>query len=118
MQRTIRDFPLAEPLWPRVETWAAQQHYRLVDSQDSRRVYQRGHGILVAPMMLSLETRPGGVHLEAWVRGQLLARLISLFILPAEMGIESGGFRGVVPRKIARTAVNPLLVSLGQPPIQ
>jgi hypothetical protein len=37
--------------------------------------------------------------------------------MPTDMGIESGGFRGVLPRSMARTSVNKLLAELGQPPI-
>jgi hypothetical protein len=33
------------------------------------------------------------------------------------MGIESGGFKGALPRSMARSAVNTLLGQLGQPPI-
>jgi hypothetical protein len=33
------------------------------------------------------------------------------------MGIESGGFRAVLPRSIARNAINILLNQLGQPSI-
>jgi hypothetical protein len=43
---------------------------------------------------------------------------MSAFMLPAEMGIESGGFKGVLPRKIARDGVNALLKLLNQPLIQ
>ncbi len=47
----------------------------------------------------------------------ILVRLSSLFMLPKQMGLESGGFRGALPRKIGREAVNKLLERLGQPPI-
>jgi hypothetical protein len=72
---------------------------------------------MVAPMMLQLQQADGQLHLEAWIRGTLLARMGSFFLLPAEMGIESGGFRAVIPRGVARGAVNKLLNSLGQPSI-
>lgn len=42
---------------------------------------------------------------------------MSLFILPAEMTIESDGMKGVVPRKAGRSEVNDLLETLGQAPI-
>ena len=38
-------------------------------------------------------------------------------MLPAEMHIRSGGFRAALPRKIARNAVNDLLVQVGAQPI-
>jgi hypothetical protein len=37
-----------------------------------------------------------------------------LFILPQEMRIESGGFRMVIPRMLARDALNKLLPQLNQ----
>jgi len=46
-----------------------------------------------------------------------LVRLMALFMLPKRMGVESGGFRGVLPRKIGRQAVNKLLQKLAQPPV-
>jgi hypothetical protein len=76
------------------------------------RLYQKGVGFLVAPMMLEVSETKGKVKLLVWIRVNLFVRIFSLFILPARMGVESGGMRGVLPRKIARTAVNKLLVLL------
>jgi hypothetical protein len=58
------------------------------------------------------------IHMEVWVRVSFFVRLQSLFMLPAQMGVESGGMRGVVPRKMARNSVNKLLEQLGQPLIE
>ena len=114
-RRTIRDFSAKEEIWPVVEGWAKETGYRLRESEQSQRLYQKGHGILVAPMMLKISQTEEKVHLEAWIRAGLFVRLMALFIIPSEMGIESGGFRGVAPRRIARKAVNKLLERLGQP---
>jgi hypothetical protein len=114
LARTIVDFPLSGNFWPIVEQWAAENGYRQVEATGSRRVYQKGRGFWVAPMMLQLDTDGGQVHMEAWIRANLFVRIMSFFVLPAEMGIESGGFRGVLPRNIARGAVNKLLQRLGQ----
>jgi hypothetical protein len=38
-------------------------------------------------------------------------------MMPANMAVESGGFRGMFPRKKTRESVNVLLVQLGQEPI-
>jgi hypothetical protein len=46
-----------------------------------------------------------------------VARLCALFLIPTDMSIESGGVKGVLPRTMARNAVNNLLAQLGQPPI-
>jgi len=68
-------------------------------------------------MKLKVRQENQEINIEAWISANLFVRIMSLFILPAEMGIESGGFRAVLPRSIARTAVNKLLAQLGQPPI-
>lgn len=116
-KRTVRDFAFTGDLWSIVDSWAAQNGYNQKQGDAARRLYQKGTGFLVAPMMLELRHDAGQVHLEAWTRFNLFARLGSFFILPDEMGIESGGFRAVVPRNIARGAVNKLLPQLGQPEI-
>lgn len=115
--RTIRDFGVEAEIWPTVAGWAAETGFRLKESSDSQRLYQKGRGFLVAPMMLEISSAAGQVHLEAWVRANVFARLMALFLIPAEMGVESGGFRMVAPRRIARQAINKLLERLGQSPI-
>jgi hypothetical protein len=118
--RTTRRFQSAGSPWATIDPWAKKSSYALqpeAGNAEHHRVYQKGHGLLVAPMMLDVTVDGGAVTLQAWVRMNLFVRLMSLFILPAEMGVHSGGFRAVLPRKIARTAVNELLTALGQPPI-
>ncbi len=56
--------------------------------------------------------------LSRWICNCPFVRAFSLFILPAEMEIRSGGLRGVAPRVIARKAVNKLLDALGQEKIK
>ena len=68
-------------------------------------------------MMAEISQVEGRVRVEAWIRANIIARASALFLIPAEMEIESGGLRGVVPRRIARNAVNHLLATLGQAPI-
>ena len=117
-RRTIRDFTTSADIWPIVEAWAKESDFRLKQGGPATRLYQRGYGFLTAPMMLQIGQTEGRMHLEAWIRVGLLNRLMALFLVPAEMGIESGGFRLVVPRNVARPAVNKLLNQLGQPPIE
>jgi hypothetical protein len=69
-------------------------------------------------MMCSFHQDGGQVSVEAWVRCNTFMRICSLFMLPAEMGVESGGFKGVLPRKIAREALNRLLQDCGARPVQ
>lgn len=115
--RTAVDFPRPAKLWAIIDDWAAETGYRPKPSPADDRLYQKGIGFLVAPMMLRVIDHGEQVTLEAWVRVNLFVRATSLFLLPAEMSIESGGFRGMAPRKIARTAVNKLLDRLLIPQI-
>jgi len=116
-KRTVLDFRLQGDPWSTIDMWALQSDYQLKQGSGPNRLYQKGTGFLVAPMMVQLQQVDGQLHLEAWIRGTLFARIGSFFIIPAEMGIESGGFRAIIPRGIARGNVNALLNSLGQPPI-
>jgi len=72
---------------------------------------------LTAPMMLKVDQVDGQVTLTAWIKVSFIVRLMVLFIVPREMGIESGGLKLVMPRKIARTCVNKLVSQFGQPAI-
>lgn len=116
-KRTMRTFRSHGDIWPIVEKWATENGLRQKDSADTERTYQKGVGFLVAPMMLQIKNDNADVTIEAWLRVNPIIRLMALFIIPSEMGIESGGLRLVVPRSIARKAVNKLLVQLGQAPI-
>lgn len=116
-KRTRISFQFAESIWPAVEKWAAENGFKPVFQSSTERIFQKGVGFLVAPMMLSISQKREEVKGEAWIRAGLLVRIFSLFMLPPEMGIESGGIKGMLPRKIARTAVNRLLAELGQQPI-
>jgi len=115
--RTTLRFSSAIDVWPVVQTWAAEQGYKLKGSAGNECTFQKGFGFLVAPTMLRVKQEGGVTDLEVWIRMNLLTRAGSLFILPAEIGIGAGGFRAVVPRSFARSAVNKLLAQLGQPPI-
>lgn len=116
-KRTTLRFDSTGDIWSVVEKWASENGYRQKGSEGYERSYQKGTGFLVAPMMLKVRHENQETNIEAWIRSNVLVRLMSLFILPAEMGIESGGLKGVLPRNIARKAVNILLAQLGQTPI-
>jgi hypothetical protein len=116
-KRTVLRFSHTGDIWPIVEGWARQNGYRQKEAAGPERVYQKGVGFLVAPMMLKVRYEKQEANIEAWVRANILVRLMSLFTLPKEMGIESGGFRAVMPRNIARKAVSELLAELGQPAV-
>jgi hypothetical protein len=116
--RTVRDFQVAFDVAPLADAWAQANHYGFRGvSPDGTRNYQRGNGVLTGSMPLSIRQNGPWVHLEAGVHATLAARICALFLIPSDMGIESGGVRGVLPRSIARNAVNALLAQMGQPPI-
>ena len=116
--RTVRDFQVGGDIAPVVDAWAQANHYGFRGvSPDGTRNYQRGNGLLTGAMPFTIRQAGPAVHLEAWIHATMVARLFALFLIPSDMSVESGGVRGVLPRTMARNAVNNLLVQLGQPPI-
>jgi hypothetical protein len=116
-ERTILDIPVDGDPWPIVEAWAPGAGFQLKQSNGNRRLYQKGSGFWVAPMMLELVLDGPKLTLSAWVHATLFVRIFALFLIPAEMNINSGGFRMVLPRNIARGKINELLGKLGTAPI-
>lgn len=98
-----------------VEGWVNANNFILKSSLGNERTYQRGIGFLVAPTMLRIRPENQELVLEIWIRSNLFARILSAFLLPAEIGIESGGFRAVVPRNMTRNLFNQLLTQLRVP---
>jgi hypothetical protein len=113
-RRSIASFPIKGDPWPVIAAWAQLHRYKPRDPQtDDVRLYQRGTAMLTAPMRVQF-TRLGDVmEVMAWIHIPLLSRIFALFILPAEIHINSGGFRAIVPRNMARKAVNDLLGRTG-----
>ena len=116
--KTIRDFQAGYVIAPLADAWAGQNHFRLrsVDP-DGSRYYQRGDGILTGVMLCTVRQWGPQVRVEAWIHATLVARICALFLIPTDMSVESGGVRGVLPRKMCRESVNKLLLQLGQAPI-
>jgi hypothetical protein len=115
--RTVRDYTLNFDPWPAIIAWSNETGFGARQSNLPGRLFQKGHGIFVAPMMLQVQQNGNQFRFEAWIRVNTFTRVLALFMIPAEMGIESGGFKLVVPRKIARGAVNKLFARLNLPPI-
>lgn len=118
--RTIRDFEVAsaDDTWEIIGQWLKESKYFVKEAFGAnRKLFQKGVGFLVAPMMLDVSIEENKVHMEAYVRTNFFIRLFALFLIPEEMGVESGGIKLMAPRKIARKAVNKLLERLGQPEI-
>lgn len=98
-----------------VESWANANNFKQKSTAENEKTYQRGVGFLVGPTMLRIRSENHELVLEVWIRMNLFVRFLSLFILPAELGIESGGLKAVLPRSMARNLFNQLLTHLGQP---
>jgi hypothetical protein len=116
--KTVRDFNVTGDVTAVADAWASGNNFdlRVVDPDGTRR-YQRGHGLMVNAQHATVHQAGPQVHLEAWTHATLLDRIASLGMMPANMAVESGGFRGMFPRKKTRESVNVLLVQLGQEPI-
>jgi hypothetical protein len=101
--------------WATLDQWAQTEGYKLLHATGAERTFQKGIGFLVAPMMLHVSQDGAQTVMHAWIRANMVIRAFALFLLPAEMGIESGGIKAMLPRKIARSAVNKLLNQLQVP---
>ncbi len=115
MSRTTMDFRAPTDYWQTIDLWAKMTDIRLKQSAGPMRLYQKGHGFWMAPVMISFQQTNDQIHMETWVRANFFIRLMALFIIPSEMELKSGGFRLVVPRKYGREAVNKLLAQLQAP---
>ena len=113
-RRSVVTFAMSGDPWPTIATWAQRNKYlpRAPQTGDVK-LFQKGSGLWTAPMRAQFTRRGDQIELQAWVHNPLFARIMALFILPAEMNINSGGFRAVIPRNIARKAVNELLAEVG-----
>jgi hypothetical protein len=116
-KRTSRDFKTDRDPAPLIDAWAGESGYGTVMSNANGRLYEKFNRLILAPMMVEAKWQGKEVHLEAWIRGTALTRLFSLFIVPKEIGIESGGWVMALPRKAARIDLNNLLQRFDQPPV-
>ena len=103
-KRTKVQFRYNGDLWPIVEKWATENGYRQKDSGGTKRTFQKGS------FMLKIKNGKPQKTIEAWIKAGVIATSLGM---PAEMGIESGGFTGAARRSIARKSVNKLLGQLG-----
>ena len=134
---TIRDFTSETGIGPVVESWASSYGFGLVatDPDGTRtyvndRVVAYGANPVAAELAQAMANRMKTlrvvrinqvgyqVHIETWLRFSRGLRVMTLFTVPAQMGIEGGGFKQRLERSDTRKLVNPLLVQMGQPPIQ
>jgi len=113
--RTVRKFLSTENIWPKVDTWAAQTGYRLIEQDQVSRLYQCGASLGFAPQRVKLTAMPGVYTLEAWVGLTPINKAMAFGLVPDEMVIDKGGSFGYITRRKARDDMNELLQSIGAP---
>ena len=117
-KRTVVLFSVRGDPWPTIAAWAQKHKFLPREPQTGNvKMFQKGSGFWTAAMRAQFTKQGDQIELQAWLPISLLARIAALFMLPAEMHIRSGGFRAVLPRKLAREAVNELLRQVGATPI-
>jgi hypothetical protein len=118
-KRSVATFTVRADPWPLIAGWALRHRFMPREPQTGNtKLFQKGSGLLTAPMRAQFTLDGQVMHVAAWLQISLFTRIFSLFMLPAEMPVNSGGFRAVVPRSMARKAVNELLEQVGAPPIR
>jgi hypothetical protein len=118
-RRTYVTYSVQGDPWPVIAAWAQKHGFHPREPQlGNTKLFQKGSGFWTAAMRAQF-TYDGAatMQVQAWLPISLFARIGALFLLPAEIHIRSGGFKAVLPRKLARTAVNELLAQVGAPPI-
>ncbi len=113
--RTILDFYYPGDILSIFDSWAQTEGFRLLSDEANKRTYQKGYGLMVMPTKVEISQNNGSVHLEAWIHNQLFTRILTLFLTPTEMKLESGGFMFIVPRGLSRGTLNTFLHQIGQP---
>jgi hypothetical protein len=113
-RRSVVTYTASGDPWPVIAAWAQKHKYLPRAPQTGHvKLFQKGSGLWTAPMRAQFTQTGSTIEVQAWVHNPLLARIMALFILPAEMNVRSGGFRAVIPRNIARKCVNDLLGQVG-----
>lgn len=108
-RRSVVTFAVKGDPWARIGAWAKRHRFMPRSDSGTTKLFQKGTGLWTSPMRAQFTFEKDKVELQAWVHNLLLSRLLTLFLLPMEMNIRSGGFRAMVPRSIARSAINELL---------
>lgn len=113
-RRTIVSFPCPKDFWLQVERWAAETGFSLNSRDSEKRIYRKGHRLLMAPTWVEFRREGKKVILEAWVVADMFLILSALAGKKPEAGIGSGGLTAMLPRRRARDAVNILLQRFNQ----
>ena len=113
-RRSVVTYAVTGDPWPTIGAWAQQHGFHPREPQTGNaKLFQKGMGLFTAPMRAQFTHTGNTVEVQAYLNIGLFARIMALFMLPAEMNVRSGGFRAVLPRSMARKAVNVLLAQVG-----
>lgn len=118
-KRTVVHYQVNSDPWPVIAAWASKHNFNPREPQTGNtKLFQKGSGFWTAAMRAQFSYDGANtMQVQAWLPISLFTRIAALFMLPAEIHIRSGGFKAVLPRKIARNAVNELLQQVGAQPI-
>src|SRR5438132_12650808 len=94
--RAIREFATEGDPWPQVDGWAQRQGYHLAGQTGDRRSYKKGSGFWTGKRLVEIAASGPRLHVEACVSSSPFTRAMSLFILPREITVESGGPKAIV----------------------
>ena len=113
-RRSVVSYSVTGDPWPTIATWAKSHGFNPREPQTGNtKLFQKGSGLFTAPMRAQFTHEGDRVEVQAYLHIPLIARIMALFLLPSEMNVRSGGFRAVIPRNIARKAINALLAQVG-----
>ncbi|MDD5016869.1 MAG: hypothetical protein PHO15_02065 [Eubacteriales bacterium] len=121
--RTLRNFQAIDNIDEIIKQWEKKSGFiegnpLLSKVIDMSKVSYGYHALSVnSTTFLTIAIDGKDVHLEAWVSNDFMGRLFSLFILPAEMPLDSKSAVGIAGRMFTKKSVSELLAGLGQEPL-
>lgn len=111
-----REFTSRLEAWPIVEPWVSEAEFHMIAAKGKRRLYLKESGPFFRTIV-DIKQYESQITVSAWVEVKFLARLMTLFLLPAEMFPNPSGILGVRPRRKACRDLNNLLDRFRQAPI-
>lgn len=108
-KRISLSFDTDADIWPIVEAWTRAVGFRILEFEDTRRLYRKSGNLSHPPLMCLVSSMDGEVLLEIWASTWVPPKLMPVF---ADLGMEVlEAKNALVPLEI-REAVDSLLDSL------
>lgn len=111
-----REFTSRLEAWPLVEPWVADNDYHMIAAKGRRRLYLKEHGPFYRTI-IDIKQHESNMTVTAWIEVKFLTRLLTFFMLPAEMFPVPTGILGVKRRRETCRELNGLLDRFRQAPI-